>query len=173
MLRYWKEVALAGALFLLAVASVRHDHDVAETAAAKVLLRQADSALTVSNDALRNVDIAIEHDTLVLTKTLTRLKTDTLFIHDTIYAPSDTAHEHPLVPVPAGTLTELESLAPKCTALLNDCKEYHAWAEKRFAEYETKLTAKTHIAPACTGAKLEWGTVGAAAGYLLHGVLSR
>lgn len=165
-LKYWREVALVTAIFLLMAACADRDRALVERGQAQQRTHVADSLLALNAAQLAPATVRVEHDTATVLRLATRVMTDTLWRSDTIFMASDTAHEHPAVPIPLTTLASHDSLAKSCTALAHDCGEYKRLAEARFKLYEEKLAVQpTQIKVSCIQPTLLGTIAGAGAGY--------
>lgn len=176
LLRYWQAGVIAILAGVLMLACNQRDHAIANKARAEVRAHAADSALAVSKVEITRLSAAIVHDTTEVTRLIA--KHDTLVYtqmhYDTVYAPTDTTHSHPLVAIPIAEAATDDSVRHACSLLSNDCAAFRRMAQQRFDEYETKLRAVGPIQGSCTWReRATWSILGGVGGMVVEHRLSR
>lgn len=168
LLRYWRE-GLIAVLILAAIAYCHaRDEAIADRAKAEVRTHTADSVLSVTRDSIMHLSAAVVHDTVTVSRLLARWDTvETPATRDTIYLASDSAHLHPLVPLPAAQVETMDTLVPACRALTRDCAAFRRVAQERFDAYELKI-ANTPHATGSWKEKVAWGIAGVLVGRYVH-----
>lgn len=176
---YWREAAILVLIGVLAGAchsrdnAIRrdqHDQDVAELTTS--VLKSVDSTNKQLRDSLARVSTTFVHDSVRVTRWLTRSDTVERWRHDTI-----TVGGVPSFPVPVATVAQTDSAKQACHDVLMDCSQFKRFAFQKFANDSTAIkTLKDHpirIETSCKAQNAGAFLIGAGAGVLADRVFHR
>lgn len=163
LLRYWKLGVIAIVLVFGVTMCVQRDHALVERGVAIEKNKKADSTIKAVNEKIASLNSALTARTARIGTALGDLRTDTLWLHDTVPVGGEVR-----IAVPPSTLVKMQEVQRSCGALANDCEAFRAAANLKIKALESKVAmAPTITMRSCVPSNVTVGVLAGVAGYFV------